>query len=69
MIFFLFYSSGKMEISEQICSNGIDVEARFQSSFPNNHTGCGGNRQVPSEKGPPHGRTLGAKYGTEPCPG
>lgn len=32
-IFFLFCSSGKIEMSEQICSNGIDVVAHFQSSF------------------------------------
>lgn len=29
---FVFYSSGKMEISEQIRSKGIDVATHFQSS-------------------------------------
>ena len=31
--FFLFYSSRKMEISEQIRSKGTDVATHFQSSY------------------------------------
>ena len=31
--FFLFYSSGEMEISEQIHSKGIDMATYFHSYF------------------------------------